>query len=85
MSIYKVGDRVRFIGWDDTVKGLSGTVVCTEVEAEEGFGLGIAFEELEGGRNGHDLGGQINRQIGWWCFSDELQLINKKPTKIKWL
>ncbi|MGN0378944.1 MAG: hypothetical protein ACI4EU_05095 [Butyrivibrio sp.] len=73
MSKFKIGDRVKFVGYEQLLKGKIGTVV---VLGDDYLDAGVAFDVSMPFL--HDLDGICKNQHGWYCFINELELINEE-------
>lgn len=73
MSKFKVGDRVKYIGYYIPLKGKIGTIVLRDND----FDAGVEFDDRQSFLN--NLHGFCENHYGWYCRSDELELIKDEP------
>lgn len=69
---FKVGDRVKYLGYITSLKGKIGTVVCLK---DDYYDAGVAFDDSMPSL--HDLDGQCKSQHGWYCHDFELKLVDE--------
>lgn len=73
MSKFKVGDRVKYVGHHISLKGKIGTIVLRDND----FDAGVEFDDSQSFL--HNVDGFCENHHGWYCRSDELELINDEP------
>lgn len=69
--IFKIGDRVKYVGTDSDYKGKVGTIIVIESDDPS---YGVEFDEKVCG--GHDLDGKCKGGYGRWLGLEEIELIN---------
>lgn len=69
---FKVGDRVKYLGYITSLKGKIGTVICLR---DDYYDAGVAFDDSMSFL--HDLHGVCNSNHGWYCCDFELKLVDE--------
>lgn len=98
MPIFRVGDRVRFVGnVGDRNFGMEGTVVCfysyslgglqrdlQEVNITDGsIEIGAYFPDMVPLEEGHSLDDILDTEYGgWWCTLHNIVLVEPRPPRV---
>ena len=74
-KIIKVGDLVKIKSDNGFQSGSKNAVAIVRIVKPQGK-LGIEIISVD--YNGHDLGGIVENDRGWWCAANEVKLIEKE-------
>ena len=70
---FKIGDVVRCTATDAHTHNLIGVVAVVLKDRTDGFTIGVVFSNFVG----HNLGGRIHSDNGWWCSPNQLELVEE--------
>lgn len=72
MSKFKIGDRVKYVGCNISLKGKIGTILTMPCSHNA---IGVVFDSRASFL--HHLGGLCKEKNGWWCDDSDLELISE--------
>ena len=72
MSEFNIGDRVKYVGRNISLKGKIGTILTVPCGHNA---IGVGFDSRASFL--HRLGGLCKEKNGWWCDDYELELLSE--------